>query len=47
MPACCWEQPTGDGEYLAVAYAVSILFGVPADEAWPSLVDPIYRSTTV
>ena len=40
MPACCWQQPTGDGEYMAVAYSVSMLLGVPADEAWPALEDP-------
>lgn len=39
MPACCWEAAPGS-EYEAVAYAVSILLGVPADEALPSMPDP-------
>jgi len=41
FPSCCWEQPTsGDGDYMAVAYSVSILIGVPSTKAWPAMVDP-------
>lgn len=41
LPSCCWEEPeTGDGEYSAVAYATSIVLGVPPENALPAVVDP-------
>jgi len=41
MTSCCFEEPTsGDGEYSAVAYASSILLGVPPEQALPAVVDP-------
>lgn len=41
IPSCCWQEPTsGEGDYQAVAYAVSILLGLSPEEAWPAMIDP-------